>query len=330
MRRGEIYKLTHEESEFYLMCGDSTRAEDVRHLLRERRRSRLCVMTDPAYSAGRLNNKILGSKGTRSNYEPIRGDVLNETGYRDLIVRMLDRAVPDRVYIFTDWRQLALTGDIIQGAGFALSAEVVWVKTTHDRSKVVAGVGGEWRSAHEDVLAFEKVLQGKRQPGPSVWGKPDVILAPPVPPRNRVHPTQKPVSVVKALMHALGAEEWAVYDPFAGSGTTLLAALERGLKEGYAMEIDERYAAAALGRWPGKTSRVVKIRPAARPWHLSDEERGLRNESIREAAARGKTQVEIAAEHEQDFKGSAVGRRGASKTFVTRGCSRAYRVGITL
>ena len=297
MRRGEIYKLTHEESEFYLMCGDSTRVEDVRHLLRERRKPRLCVITDPAYSAGRLNKKILGSKGTTSNYEPLRGDVLNETGYRDLIERMLVRAVPEKVYIFTDWRQSALTGDIIQGAVVALSAEIIWCKTSNDRSKVVAGVGGEWCSAHEDVLAFEKVLQGKKQPGPDMWGQPDVILAPPVPPRNRVHPTQKPVSVVKALMHALGAEEWAVYDPLAGSGTTLLAALERGLKEAYAMDIDEHYAAAALDRWPGKTSRVVKTHRPTRSWTLSDEDRVLRNESIREAAASGKTQVELAVEH---------------------------------
>ena len=95
-----------------------------------------------------------------------------------------------------------------------------------------------------------------------MWRQPDVILAQPVPPRKRWHRHQKPLEVVVYLMHSLDGQ-WAVYDPFAGSGTTLLAALERDVDEDFAMEIDERYVQASLDRCPGEAVKVVKTRNRA-------------------------------------------------------------------
>lgn len=63
---------------------------------------------------------------------------------------------------------------------------------------------------------------------------------------NRVHPTQKPLP----LMHwCLGhvPEAKTVLDPFMGSGTTLLAAKQKGLKA-TGIEISEKYCEAAVKR----------------------------------------------------------------------------------
>ena len=50
-----------------------------------------------------------------------------------------------------------------------------------------------------------------------------------------------------------------VYDPFSGSGTTIIAAEQLG-RRCYAMEIDPRYVAVAIKRWEdftGKTSERI-------------------------------------------------------------------------
>jgi site-specific DNA-methyltransferase (adenine-specific) len=64
--------------------------------------------------------------------------------------------------------------------------------------------------------------------------------------RNRVHPTQKPLSLMQwCLSHFPKAE--TVLDPFMGSGTTLLAAKMEGRKA-VGIEINKKYCEAAVKR----------------------------------------------------------------------------------
>jgi DNA modification methylase len=62
------------------------------------------------------------------------------------------------------------------------------------------------------------------------------------------HPTQKPLVLFETpIRNHLRAGE-GVYDPFAGSGTMLIAAERTGC-HGYAMEIDPVFVEVALARW---------------------------------------------------------------------------------
>jgi len=66
------------------------------------------------------------------------------------------------------------------------------------------------------------------------------------------HPAQKPVVLAETpIANHLKAGE-AVYDPFVGSGTTIIAA-ERLDRRCYAMELDPRYAQVAIERWQAFT-----------------------------------------------------------------------------
>jgi DNA modification methylase len=63
------------------------------------------------------------------------------------------------------------------------------------------------------------------------------------------HPTQKPV---EAMGRAIGHHAGNVYEPFSGSGTTLIAAEQLG-RRCLAIEIDPKYVQVAIERWQNFT-----------------------------------------------------------------------------
>jgi len=68
-----------------------------------------------------------------------------------------------------------------------------------------------------------------------------------VPPRQRLHQTQKPIVLVKALLEASSFKEHTVLDPFAGSGTTGRACKDLG-RRCIMIELEEKYCAIAAER----------------------------------------------------------------------------------
>lgn len=80
---------------------------------------------------------------------------------------------------------------------------------------------------------------------------------------NRVHPTQKPASLVKWVFDKSKSEIRNVYDPFLGSGTTLIACEQLG-RVCYGQELDEKYMDVIVQRWvnymkdAGKEYKVLR------------------------------------------------------------------------
>ena len=68
------------------------------------------------------------------------------------------------------------------------------------------------------------------------------------PVRSKLHPTMKPVELIVRLIKNSSLEGEIVYDAFAGSGTTLIAAEETG-RVCYAAELDENYCDVVVVRW---------------------------------------------------------------------------------
>ena len=71
---------------------------------------------------------------------------------------------------------------------------------------------------------------------------------------NRLHPTQKPLAILTPLIDAFSAPGELVLDPFAGSGSSLLAAKSRG-RHYLGIELDDRYHAIAARRLAGSSAR---------------------------------------------------------------------------
>src|ERR1700704_59342 len=70
------------------------------------------------------------------------------------------------------------------------------------------------------------------------------------------HSTQKPVECMRRPMQNNSSSGQAVYEPFLGSGTTLIAAEMTG-RAAYAVEIDPAYVDVAVKRWQSFTGKVA-------------------------------------------------------------------------
>ncbi len=87
------------------------------------------------------------------------------------------------------------------------------------------------------------------------------VLREPRPSKSEMHPTMKPVALVERMMGASSQETDLVFDPFGGSGTTLITA-EKLNRRCRIMELDPHYADVIIERWQDYTGKKAK--------HVSD------------------------------------------------------------
>lgn len=136
--------------------------------------------------------------------------------------------------MFCDWRQLPTATDAVQAGGWVWRGLIPWVKPGARPT-----LGRPTNSAEYVVWATNGAapLEGECHPG---------YLIERVSQADKHHMTGKPTDVMRALVR-LCPRGGVVIDPFAGSGTTLVAAALEG-RRGLGFEITEHYAAVARDR----------------------------------------------------------------------------------
>lgn len=120
--------------------------------------------------------------------------------------------------LFTDWRQLAITTDAIQAGGWVMRGIAPWIKPS-SRPQM-----GRFAAAAEFVVWG---TAGPSADEEAVGCLPGFCLASSPTGTDREHVTQKPLKVMDWLL-GIVPREGAVLDPFAGSGSTGVAALASG------------------------------------------------------------------------------------------------------
>jgi len=110
---------------------------------------------------------------------------------------------------------------------------IVWAKNNWGTGNLQHGYGPRWEAIFFWFLEQHMFQNGRPN---------DVVFSDRVSPDKRVHPTEKPTGLMsQILQHNVGD---VVFDPYCGSGGTLVAAKELGRK-GIGCEITERYVEAA-------------------------------------------------------------------------------------
>lgn len=134
---------------------------------------------------------------------------------------------------FTDWRQLPATCIALQSGGFVFRGIAPWVKPA------ARPVQNRWTNSCEYVVwgtAGPREMVGDNSPGFFQCS----------PPSNREHITQKPVAILREMIRIV-PPGGLVFDPFCGSGSTLVAAREIG-RESIGIEMDEHQCVVAARR----------------------------------------------------------------------------------
>ena len=237
---GDLWLL----GEHRLLCGDSTSAEDVGRLMDGAVAG--IMITDPPYGVeynADWRNHALRSDGLPSNGRAV-GKVSND-----------DRAdwsdawklyAGDVVYIWSSDKTAHIVAQSIIATGLSIVCQIIWAK-----NQLVIG-RGNYHPKHEPCWYAVKD-GGKRnftddRTQTTLWeiNKPHKS--------ETGHSTQKPIECMARPLKNHSFK--TVYDPFLGSGTTLIAAEQLGRKC-YGMEIDPKYCDVIVKRWEEFTGKTA-------------------------------------------------------------------------
>ena len=134
---------------------------------------------------------------------------------------------------FYGWNKADLFIDAWRSAGFRIVGHLVFRKKYASSSRFL-------QYQHEQAYLLAKGdVQLPAQPIPDVLEFPYT--------GNKLHPTQKPIAALKPLIEAFCPSQGTVLDPFAGSGSALLAAKQLG-RQYIGIEIDEQHCRTATTR----------------------------------------------------------------------------------
>jgi DNA modification methylase len=252
-RPGDLWLL----DEHRLFCGDALDRESFKALLGKERAQ--MIFADPPFNV-KINGHVSGKGSTKHpEFMMASGEMSSQeftcflrTSFERMAAVSADGAVH---FIYIDWRHL---GELLSAGAGAYSEILnlcVWVKTN-------AGMGSLYRSQHELVAVFrsgtgkhvnnvELGRHGRNRT--NVWtyagmnsfqsGRDDTI---------RLHPTVKPTALVADAIMDCSKRGDIILDPFAGSGTTILAAQRTG-RQARCIELDPRYVDVALHRFRTQT-----------------------------------------------------------------------------
>jgi DNA modification methylase len=237
------------------------------------------VFTDPPYNVP-IDGHVCGLGRIRhANFAMGCGEMSEAEfqGFLEAVFRLLaENTVDGSIHqICMDWRHIPE----MLAAGKAVYQELknlcVWNKSN-------AGMGTFYRSKHELVFVwkrgtaphintFELGQHGRSRS--NVWAYDGVnSLKPGRLEELAMHPTVKPVALVADAIKDCSRRNGLVLDPFAGSGTVLIAA-ERTGRRARALEIDPHYVDVAVRRWEIYTGKAAVLDPTGRTFEEITEER---------------------------------------------------------
>ncbi len=223
-----------------VMCGDSTEAEDVARLMAGEKAA--AVVTDPPFTFG-LASTIADHAKAGSWHDLMNTAQWFRTVYRDAGM-VIGHNGP--LWICTNWRTLPVVMRAATDEKMAIQSVAVW-----DKEWIGPGGSRGLRPSYEMVALI--TLGNYAIPDRGIA---DVWRCPASSHKPTGHAAEKPVSLFVKCLEA-GASKSA-YDPFLGSGTTMIAA-ERLGRRAFGMEIEPRYVHVSLARWEAETGGKAEL-----------------------------------------------------------------------
>jgi DNA modification methylase len=283
-QRGDIWALGSHR----LICGDARNPACYCRLLQGQKAE--FVFTDPPYNV-KIEGNVTGHGRVRHRNFAMASGEMRPSEYTDFLYACLSEAAAHSQDgsihdVCIDWRHI----DEMLAAGRRVYDELknvcVWCKTN-------AGMGSFYRSQHELIFIwkigsashvnnFELGQFGRSRS--NVWEYAGVnTFRPGRIDELAMHPTVKPVALVADAIKDCSRRGGLVLDPFAGSGTTIIAAEKTG-RRGRAIEIDPHYCDVIVRRWQAYTGKQAVHEPTG----TSFEDRDSADQPTRPKRKRGR------------------------------------------
>ena len=244
---GDIYQLGNHR----LMCGDSTKEEDIAKLMNGVKAD--MVLSDPPYgmfldtdfSDIKGSMKSIGRKNHTSGnkYEKVIGD--NEDFKPDLIMTFFDN--------FNYCKEMFLFGGDYFAELLPNKNDGSWLVWDKRKESQANAIGSEFELIWSKNKHKRRMLRHDWFGFLSSENQQDA--------RNRVHPTQKPITLLVDILNQWGNNCDNIIDLYGGSGSTLIAC-EQLNRKCYMMELDEHYVSVIIERYINFTGNdVYRINP---------------------------------------------------------------------
>lgn len=273
IKLGDVYRL----GDHRLICGDSTKEETYTRLI-PKGVDIQCVFTDPPYGVsysgtnnpnGRSCNVIEGDN--------MRGDELHEMLFE--CFKQINQVLIKNgaMYVFHANSNQMIFETALNRSGFQMKQQLIWSKhhilghshyhwchepifycSREKENPEYFGTRCNKTTLNKidvDKMTIEELKRfiNKIKEQSTVWEiKKDSN-------KNYIHPTQKPTKLAQRAMLNSSKKGHAVLDPFAGSGSTLMACEERK-RICYTIELDPVFCSHIIERWENYTGKeAVKI-----------------------------------------------------------------------
>lgn len=266
---GDMYKL----GEHYLLCGDSTKTENISKVLQGRLAD--CVFTDPPYN--------VAYEGGTKDKMTIQNDNMDEYQFSEFLYNFYDAAYQNTkeggpIYVcHADSSGNAFRNNMLK-SGWLLKQCLIWVKNSLVLSRQdynwqhepilygwKPGAAHSWYGPFTNTTVLDhakELLEKKNKDEIIEFLKEALEVSTAIrenrPSRNDIHPTMKPVNLVARLLKNSMVRGQIVLDPFGGSGSTLIAAEQLGVKAAI-VELDPKYVDAIIKRWENLTGLKAEL-----------------------------------------------------------------------
>lgn len=263
---GNIYKL----GEHMVVCGDSTDAATLAKALDGEKAD--LIFTDPPYN-------VAYQGGTKDKLT-IQNDAMSEAQFENFLLNAYQAMYANikeggAIYVcHADSSGFTFRKTFVE-AGFMLKQCLIWVKDNFVLGRQdynwqhepilygwKPGAAHNWYGPFSDstVLDYAKDIEKmKKEELLEVFKKAasvTTVIREDRPRKNAEHPTMKPINLVSRLVANSAKRGQRVLDPFGGSGSTLIAAENLGMKAAI-VELDPKYVDVIVARWENLTGQTA-------------------------------------------------------------------------
>ncbi len=270
---GEIWRLGRHR----LLCGDARDPVGLARLMAGHAAD--IVFTDPPYNVP-IDGHVCGSGNVRHREFAMGTGEMSEREFTSFLEVTLGNAARNVrkgaiLFVCMDWRHMRELAEAGDALGLELKNLVVWNKTN-------GGMGTFYRSKHEFIFVFKSGdvphvnnfgLGETGRYRTNVWDYAGISsMSATRGDELAMHPTVKPTALVSDALRDCSLRGDLVLDPFAGSGTTLIAAEATG-RIARVVEFDPLYCDTIIRRFQNFTGKSATLEASGESFQAAEERR---------------------------------------------------------